>query len=585
MGVDGDYYGIAFGRGQFVAVGGNARGRYDHSSAIATSPDGVQWTARVPAGYGFLYGITMGEDLFVAVGGYYIFGSHHQTVQVSSDGIHWSNRSADNYGIPLLRAIAFARETYVAVGALGTALVSADGLHWESRYPNERPDLRAVTSGNGVAVAAGYLNSHSGSLYGHTSILRSTDGLRWTPGESEFEVPLSGVTFGSGRFIAVGATWYNDPYYGVVLSSDDGRDWCESLRVEGWSPRGVSWGNGLFVAIGNRAAAFTSPDGVRWSSQQLPGTAGLEAIAFQNSRFVAISFENSILSSADGTNWTIGPFLTDGQLTSVAGGNGLFVIVAGDQTLTSSNALDWTVNDLPDLRWLEGLGFAGHQFFARDGFRFYTSVDGINWIPEQMYVSGSWSSPAALTAFTEHQHTTIGVGTYGIIVQSDPVTDTPPSVVMTSAEPAVWVGGSASFIAVAGGTPPLEYQWFKNGQAIPDATSLVLTLEPVCLLDAAEYAITVSNPVGTVTAQPVSLMVTPVPIGPVILSLARDTLSELTVTAPPGSRCRIESTGDLEPPGIWTLRKAFTARRSVFTWLDGDSVGAPQRFYRVALDR
>src|SRR5262249_21395433 len=254
-------------------------------------------------------------------------------------------------------------------------------------------------------------------------------------------------------------------------SSNDGLGWDISLLLEGWYPYDVCWGNGLFVAVGYQGVV-TSSDGFNWARQSLPQTTGLQSVAYANARFVATSFENRVLCSTNGSDWTFCPVPTDAWLARLTGGNGLFVIVAGDQTLTSTNGLDWSAHNLhdslPQTAWPTSLGYGNNQFFATDNYNgLYRSADDVNWSQQPVSLSGLWMGGASFTAFTAHENTTIGVGTCGLILQSDPITDTPPRVVLSSSEPEVIIGESISFIGLAQGTPPLQFQWLKNGKPIP----------------------------------------------------------------------------------------------------------------------
>jgi hypothetical protein len=261
------------------------------------------------------------------------------------------------------------------------------------------------------------------------------------------------------------------------------------------------------------------------------------------------------------------------------------LIVAGDQTLTSTNGMDWSVHylreSLPQAAWSTGLGYGNSQFFATDNYGLYRSAEGVNWTQEPVSLSGLWMGSATFTAFTAHENTIIGVGTSGLILQSVPLTNTPPTAVLSFSEPDVIIDESTSLIALAQGTPPLQFQWLKNGKPIPNATNVVLTLQAVTPQDAGEYSLAVTNAVGAAISPPAALTVSSVPIGPVTLSLARNAFSELVVTAPRGTKCQIESTAALGPLTGWNPGKTFTAGPSAFTFFDAASIDAPQRFYRV----
>jgi hypothetical protein len=62
----------------------------------------------------------------------------------------------------------------------------------------------------------------------------------------------------------------------------------------------------------------------------------------------------------------------------------------------------------------------------------------------------------------------------------------------------VVVGDTATFTVMAGGTPPLSYQWNFNGTNISGATNTLLTLTNVQSSQAGNYAVLVTNTLGSV---------------------------------------------------------------------------------------
>lgn len=54
-------------------------------------------------------------------------------------------------------------------------------------------------------------------------------------------------------------------------------------------------------------------------------------------------------------------------------------------------------------------------------------------------------------------------------------------------------GQSATFKVDAKGNGSLAFQWFKNGEALPDAQTPVLTLKPLKESDAGVYSVRVTN--------------------------------------------------------------------------------------------
>ena len=79
---------------------------------------------------------------------------------------------------------------------------------------------------------------------------------------------------------------------------------------------------------------------------------------------------------------------------------------------------------------------------------------------------------------------------------------TPPSIVLQPTNLTVYLGEIASFNVLVGGTPPLVYQWLRNGTNLNDggnisgATTATLTLSSVSAADAGDYSVVVTNAFG-----------------------------------------------------------------------------------------
>jgi hypothetical protein len=87
-----------------------------------------------------------------------------------------------------------------------------------------------------------------------------------------------------------------------------------------------------------------------------------------------------------------------------------------------------------------------------------------------------------------------------------------PTIYDGPANVAALQGSSAFFRVIAGGTPPLYYQWFRNGVSLGAAgANATLTLAGVSAAQAGSYFVQVSNAVQTVTSSTATLTVLPVP--------------------------------------------------------------------------
>jgi hypothetical protein len=87
-----------------------------------------------------------------------------------------------------------------------------------------------------------------------------------------------------------------------------------------------------------------------------------------------------------------------------------------------------------------------------------------------------------------------------------------PTIFTQPADAVVLQGSDAVFNVMAGGTPPLSYQWFRNGASLGAAgTNAVLALLDVSTAQAGSYAVQVSNPVQTVASSNATLAILPIP--------------------------------------------------------------------------
>jgi len=83
-----------------------------------------------------------------------------------------------------------------------------------------------------------------------------------------------------------------------------------------------------------------------------------------------------------------------------------------------------------------------------------------------------------------------------------------PVIVAQPTSQSVPMGLAATFVVTAAGTTP-QYQWLRNGTAIPGATSGSYVSPPVTLADTgANFSVTISNSSGTVTSKDAALTVT-----------------------------------------------------------------------------
>lgn len=95
----------------------------------------------------------------------------------------------------------------------------------------------------------------------------------------------------------------------------------------------------------------------------------------------------------------------------------------------------------------------------------------------------------------------------------------PPQIVEQPRTQTVRDGDFANFSVQAVGTPPLRYQWRRNGTPLANQTGTYLTIFPVTAADnGASYTVVISNAVGSVTSDAAVLTVDSTVLAPVITS-------------------------------------------------------------------
>jgi hypothetical protein len=109
-------------------------------------------------------------------------------------------------------------------------------------------------------------------------------------------------------------------------------------------------------------------------------------------------------------------------------------------------------------------------------------------------------------------------GQVGINGSADSSSAVAPSITQQPASQSVPAGQIASFSVGATGSVPLNYQWNKNGNAIPGAVSPTYSTSADPQDDGAMFAVLVSNAVGSTQSSAAQLRVMPVPVAPAISS-------------------------------------------------------------------
>lgn len=158
--------------------------------------------------------------------------------------------------------------------------------------------------------------------------------------------PLSDITWGDGMFVAVG-------HRGAIMTSPDGMEWEQRTSGSDENLYSVCWGGGQFIAVGAKNTVLASLDGREWSPRntwiQLPSGHDPDYYSVGYGNGLYVTSGDIIIHSQDGIDWTA----TEGNLDfqSVGYGNGIFVAASFDHALLSENGREWNpIYDIPSIQ-------------------------------------------------------------------------------------------------------------------------------------------------------------------------------------------------------------------------------------------
>jgi hypothetical protein len=327
------------------------------NNSCFTSQDGKNWHEN------FLYGtksVAYGNGRYVSVG--------HSSVSISSDGESWKSVSRP-VSKELITKGFFTNNHHVLVGE--EIVTSNNGTEWEARRSRENNDYvfheqyKDVSFGNNRYVAVGTAGE---SMKGKGIIAISADGNNWKVQETG-KAPLASVTFGKGLFVAVGQN-------GLVLTSKDCRNWQDKSIAASTHLMNVTYGNGVFVALGD-----TSTNMIEVSSEKKSYTSE------------HVQGDGVVLVSADGKQWKERYRLPKAFLRGITfGENGFVVVCDGGKVLHSKNGKEWKSTPIEGLgdNMFGGVTYGGGYYLASVFSKgiFYVSRTGEEWTKKEIKMKG-----------------------------------------------------------------------------------------------------------------------------------------------------------------------------------------------------
>ena len=237
--LSGQWNGIGFGHGTFVAVGQNKQ---------AYSSDGKTWTSVTSPLFGVWRSVAWasGGDVngtFVMVGD----GPNYQAYSTDS-GRTWTPSSTQISGN--WTSVTFSIGSgFIAVG--NVQIFSANGNLWFNIPFPSYGGWNSVAYGNNITIAVGS---------GNSIIRSSTPHFQWGLPVSPplFGGTWNSIAFGNGTFVIVCLNT-------IAYSTDDGASWTDTFAPPPANYTSVTFGNGVFVATAPNFQSYSSTNGVSWT--------------------------------------------------------------------------------------------------------------------------------------------------------------------------------------------------------------------------------------------------------------------------------------------------------------------------------
>jgi|GEM_PF-2914107 len=210
-----------------------------------------------------------------------------------------------------------------------------------------------------------------------TNAVGSTDSPAVTAHVFVRRMPLSTQRLWASAYS--GSRWVVVGEQGTVVSSTDGEDWELLPAVTGLSFVDVTFGSGRFVAVGPQAV-YSSADGLVWQNRTTVAVPGANAVTYAGGQFVLVGAAGRIATSPDGESWQVRPSGMNANLIDVAGNGTRFVALAENRTaLVSADGATWTAHALNGQDTYYQVASTSHGFLLAAGAKIWRSADGTSW--------------------------------------------------------------------------------------------------------------------------------------------------------------------------------------------------------------
>jgi hypothetical protein len=485
-------YDVAVASNRLVAVGADA-------TVLTSSDNGGTWTGyALTGGQGINLTAVTGDASMTVIGGPPRLVLRTTT---PSNAAAMQFISVPQNSAPLTAALR-GTNGWVLAGQGGTVMTSTDSNTWTLRYPVVSVQFTAAVRTTSQFIAGGYPSD---------KFVTSGDGVTWTT--------VTTTIPAADNHAVTSLVWSPSPAK-LVAGTSGGRIYSTTaangtgltLRISGTTQRlnpGI-WTGTMFIVPGNGGTILTSTNGDSWTGRNSGTTMDLSSAASNGTRHVVCGGGNgagTIQTSTNGISWSQAA-APDGFMFGVAWNGSLFVAVGwGGLILTSPDGLEWTERPVefegsPHEESFTAVAWAGTNWVALDtSGSAALSTDGINWVVRR------YATATVISGLVYGNSRLVAAGDASQLLTSAaaaarmPVVRIPPFSITVDESSRSLLG------FLAEGTPPMTYQWRKNGQEIPGGTDAILTFDPAGAEDTGSYDVVISNPAGSVTSTAANLRV------------------------------------------------------------------------------
>jgi len=149
----------------------------------------------------------------------------------------------------------------------------------------------------------------------------------------------------------------------------------------------------------------------------------------------------------------------------------------------------------------------------------------------------------------------------------------PPTILVQPRSQTVAIGSTVYFSVGTIASGLLRFQWYFDGNLIPEATTRVLSIPSAQTFHSGAYSVTVSNAAGDTVSVPAMLSVLP--------GLTVTMVPAISLAGTVGLSYRIEYVNAVGPVGDWKELATVTVTNTGQFYFDVSAIGQPLRFYRL----